>query len=129
MAGPSGGKKLRIENEYKSPEWGNVFNIKSEQGTYPPFAFIQLGSDCNAHLSVPFTDAKCNFHFKKAGLGLASLYTIHFDDIFAKGIDLLIDLEQKSRELTMEEQRAVDILNDFLNEKGESKRMTTSCTQ
>ena len=43
---------------------------------------------------------------------------IDFDDIFTKGIDLLINLKNNSRELTKEEQRAVDILDNFLTDKG-----------
>ena len=65
-------------------------------------------------MSVSFTEAKCNF--KKGGAG-GIPYLIDFDDIFSKGIDLLFDMKNGTRVLNEDEQRAVDILYDFIEEK------------
>ena len=54
--GSSESKKLKLQNEYKSADWETVFSLTSVQTLYPAFAVLQLGPDCNAHMSVPFTD-------------------------------------------------------------------------
>lgn len=111
--GPSVSKKCRYQNR-QSPDRTRVFNLTSVQARlYQAFAILQLGPDCNAHKS--FTEAKCNFI--KVGTG-GTPYLIDFDDIFSKGIDLLFDLKNGTRVLNEDEQRAMDILYDFLEEKG-----------
>ena len=67
------------------------------------------------HTSVSFTEAKCNF--KKVGTG-GTPYLIDFDDIFSIGIDLLFDMKSGTLVLNEDEHRAVDILYDFIEEKG-----------
>ena len=115
--GPSVSKKCRYQNRFEqSPEWTRVFNLTSVQASlYPVFAILQLGPDCNAHMSVSFTEAKCNF--KKVGTG-GTPYLIDFDDIFSIGIKLLFDMKSGTLVLNEDEHRAVDILYDFIEEKG-----------
>ncbi|XP_062601299.1 uncharacterized protein LOC134263017 isoform X2 [Saccostrea cucullata] len=110
-------KKIRLQNRYdRSPEWETVFNLASTQLVYPAFAILQLGPDCNASTSALFPDVRCDFR-KVGPAGSSSLYMIDFDDVFTKGIDLLLDLRDQSRELNEDEQRAVDILNNYFKEK------------
>ena len=109
--GLSESKRCRYQYSFeRSPEWTNVFNLTSVNKNKPAFAILQLGPDCNAHMSVSFTEAKCNFK--------NSRYMIDFD-IFSKGMDLLFDLKNGTRDLNEDEQRAVDILCDFLEGKGQ----------
>ncbi|XP_062583200.1 uncharacterized protein LOC134244959 [Saccostrea cucullata] len=110
-------KKIRLQNRYdRSPEWETVFNLASTQLVYPAFAILQLGPDCNASTSALFPDVRCDFR-KVGPAGSSSLYMIDFDDVFTKGIDLLLDLRDQSRELNEDEQRAVDILDNYFKEK------------
>ena len=76
--------ELSDSGRKRSPEWTNVFNLTSVNINKPAFAILQLGPDCNAHMSVSFTEAKCNFK--------NSRYMVDFDNIFSKGMDLLFDL-------------------------------------
>ncbi|KAK3090966.1 hypothetical protein FSP39_016095 [Pinctada imbricata] len=110
-------KKQKVD----SSDWGSLLNWMTSKSTvFPAFMILQLGPDCNAHMSVPFTEAKCNF--KKLGVNKARLYLLDFYDIFSSGFDLLSTLKNKTRELNVDEQRAVDVLDGFLREREKHER-------
>ena len=87
---PPESKRCRYQYSFeRSPDWTNAFNLTSVHNNLPAFAVFQLGPDCNAHMSVSFTEAKCNFK--------NSLYMIDFDNIFSRGMDLLFDLKNGTK--------------------------------
>ena len=81
------------------------------------FAFLKLGSRCNANQTRPFNEAECDMQIIKDADGY--YLSVGFSQLFQPGYFLLNKLKAESDcNLTNYEKYAIDKLVGFLKQKG-----------